>query len=1303
MADLIQIRRDKASVWQSVNPTLALAEIGIVLDNNGAMTDPVQFKVGDGSTAWNNLPLQNGSAINKIKVNGVEISIDGSRAVDVVVKASGSLGAGISGSNIAFVDTNGVVRNSSINVANTSGSSTSSLMTQAAVSESIADVRKDVTLLSGSVSGSFAAVDERVTNIEENIEDNYARIDGSYDSMAVGVAKNLEGNQEVEGAFISRTAGGDAEIANGVAQILEVRGNSVKWNSLWQTNPGTHAGVVTSESNNIVSITGSCTLTATDAMGISTIVIPTGHVGYMKFVCTEITGDYLLYLTGDWTNTQRIEGSFQRIIRPASSTKVRAVITLSPGKSYNLKGYWTVFDMTALGIDNLTTVEEVEAWLAENIGPLEYYPYNAGTVLNNSMEGIETIGFNLLDPATGKAQIIGAYDDVYDNLYGITGTHGAITFKGADGTEETVTPDADGKFQLLVPGELTVANPGADCAVFIWWDGTKTDYEEYDRNVSYLDVKNIYGKLNGSGSLVQVFPDGLAGVNSIKDVLYVEDGKVVADKLTNGVDLGTLSWTKAGATQAAPDGYFGASIGDGKISSLNVLCSRYQTAPGIGYYRDHIFINVSRQFAIVDINYNDASTFKTAMNGVRAVYELATPQHYTDLVYINSSHFADNTPVALPVTFTVDNWGIENILPKNTSESVSTAPADLLCKYTMDAVEMINTHSDQIEDLYEVKADKEGVYPGITAGNLVDVNGVGTEQQFMFRHTGGDEHVADKTQAALQKYMGKSLVWNQCVNAETSTFNECTITKNANGTYTVSGAGSVARYKTLTPNGFGAIGHKLLYRFHILSGSGVAVYDAGNLTPSGGYLSADKEMIYTQEALATWTLIRAANATDDGTFSFVIFDLTLMFGAGNEPSTVAEFEALFPKPYYAYNAGTIISNNADSIETVGFNQWDEVATETGYISDNGNVVTGYGDRFASTNLISVFPNTTYYIYCPAYSIGSYGIRIAWYDENGDLISVSNRYVNSIESPSNAHFMRFAVHTEYGSSTYNHDICINISDPTKNGTYEPYEKLTTQIGLGEFQVKDSEGNVITVNGLKSAGSVYDEIDPARKKYIKRVGVVDLGTLTWRNTNGSTSSGIRIYDASIDDKYVNQISSKQADLVCCKYVAASDSEVYNGTKSFSIADQYTTDKVMVYDPNHQESSGTSAFTSNVSGVILYYRLATPEEYDLVGSIPETYPAFGGGTEAIEPSGVDEETGIPLTAPFRAVIFYSKDYLGQLNNMPQDYISVGSMTNFYTELAAKLGAAISKSISVSASYNSSDQKYDYVITISDISGSV
>ena len=47
---------------------------------------------------------------------------------------------------------------------------------------------------------------------------------------------------------------------------------------------------------------------------------------------------------------------------------------------------------------------------------------------------------------------------------------------------------------------------------------------------------------------------------------------------------------------------------------------------------------------------------------------------------------------------------------------------------------------------------------------------------------------------------------------------------------------------------------------------------------------------------------------DTSPFSnYEIFDLTTMFGSGNEPVSVEEFEKIFPADYYPYNAGEIVS------------------------------------------------------------------------------------------------------------------------------------------------------------------------------------------------------------------------------------------------------------------------------------------------------------------------------------------------------------------------------------------------------------
>ena len=56
-----------------------------------------------------------------------------------------------------------------------------------------------------------------------------------------------------------------------------------------------------------------------------------------------------------------------------------------------------VFDLTSMGIDNLTTTSEVEAWLSSHIGNLPYYDYTLGTLIPFKGTGIKTVGKNHYD------------------------------------------------------------------------------------------------------------------------------------------------------------------------------------------------------------------------------------------------------------------------------------------------------------------------------------------------------------------------------------------------------------------------------------------------------------------------------------------------------------------------------------------------------------------------------------------------------------------------------------------------------------------------------------------------------------------------------------------------------------------------------------------------------------------------------------------------------------------------------------------------------------------------------------------
>ena len=64
MATRIQFRRGTAAEWTAANPVLAQGEMGIELDT-------LQFKIGDGLTAWNS---------RAYGVTGVPDQIDGGSA-----------------------------------------------------------------------------------------------------------------------------------------------------------------------------------------------------------------------------------------------------------------------------------------------------------------------------------------------------------------------------------------------------------------------------------------------------------------------------------------------------------------------------------------------------------------------------------------------------------------------------------------------------------------------------------------------------------------------------------------------------------------------------------------------------------------------------------------------------------------------------------------------------------------------------------------------------------------------------------------------------------------------------------------------------------------------------------------------------------------------------------------------------------------------------------------------------------------------------------------------------------------------
>lgn len=148
---------------------------------------------------------------------------------------------------------------------------------------------------------------------------------------------------------------------------------------------------------------------------------------------------------------------------------------------------------------------------------------------------------------------------------------------------------------------------------------------------------------------------------------------------------------------------------------------------------------------------------------------------------------------------------------------------------------------------------------------------------------------------------GKSLVWNQMCSTFTYQGTEC----NCKPVYSA---------------------HKYLCRIDCEAEQGTTVY------------MYFREVIYTKnnqisksvnagKSTLSWITSPYGDSDIGGTFdAFLIdnsvkvtfsnrqiFDLTAMFGAGNEPTTVEEFEKIFPAAYYPYNAGEIVSAGTEEV------------------------------------------------------------------------------------------------------------------------------------------------------------------------------------------------------------------------------------------------------------------------------------------------------------------------------------------------------------------------------------------------------
>ncbi|MGN0793617.1 MAG: collagen-like protein [Aristaeellaceae bacterium] len=178
----------------------------------------------------------------------------------------------------------------------------------------------------------------------------------------------------------------------------------------------------------------------------------------------------------------------------------------------------------------------------------------------------------------------------------------------------------------------------------------------------------------------------------------------------------------------------------------------------------------------------------------------------------------------------------------------------------------------------------------------------------------------------LDQIGGRTLVWDQMVNASLfpdtiSTSGAESVQVNRTDGRVVIPAGSFdsVKYYTYTAiyPGF-TVGHKVLI-CGCPAGGGTDTYQL-YLQENHKLRDEGEGVITTVETDTFQPMIRIAEGDHtELIFTPQMFDLTVMFGAGNEPSTVAEFRAMFPEAYYPYAEPNLTTFTSNEVRIQGRN------------------------------------------------------------------------------------------------------------------------------------------------------------------------------------------------------------------------------------------------------------------------------------------------------------------------------------------------------------------------------------------------
>lgn len=707
-----------------------------------------------------------------------------------------------------------------------------------------------------------------------------------------------------------------------------------------------------------------------------------------------------------------------------------------------------------------------------------------------------------------------------------------------------------------------------------WWE-TSISHLEYDKTTHTIKCRRIGQDVNRAKwitlPIASTSTDGLMTMAQVKSLEGKQDALQTYEETTDKAEVkmpngkSYVRVTKDGSGMYAQDGKSG--IVNSSSGSRLVYMETATDASGSSYtsHRDDISIGKHDGNSATHITLTSRSTTEEAGEKITN----------TSTIQVNPDGIAMSSP----------NGEIKDIVKEISGKASSESVSEL---------------RQEVDD----KAPKSGYAPDLKVNFAKELVGRGeaTPEVIGGIRPTGEISIGDGN-ATIERIKGNSVVWNQraknhdLTNGLTNWYagNGATLTLNDDGSIRVTLSGKDKYNTDIRQTVKPIAGHQYAYYVEVkggVDGQSVNIKLGGNLSKIHTIYTSKKTISGIITGTSSDDLFRPCCLKDmiyDGqvgdyvdVYSAVLYDLTLMFGAGNEPTTIEDFEARKPLNVTdEYNEGTIVSYDGSALKSVGFNA---------YNGTYAKVIGGEEYHATGTTSISF-----------AKELGGATTAITLDSEN-----------------------KFKPEEDGYVFAEGKDIVIHLTHSYTPDHVDEYEE-DVHVLPDVKSILDADDNQLFPNGLLSAGSVHDEITAT--KAVKRVGVVDMGTLNWERYK--YSEGFYYFRHSSND-VANGTYGKSANLVCAQYTTVSTGTGY--LKATNTITNYISNGLLLV--RNDSYTDPTTFKQAMSGVLLYYELAEPIEVDLPEPLNMTYEAWDFGTEELVAKGATTPLNAEIVYQFNAV---------------------------------------------------------------------